>query len=102
MEKKALEKRMKTNPNNISNLSDNKSNMSNLNHAFIDRSRIDTSNMLDDGSILGSLKMELNSKSQSSKKLPLKQNFNDSFGPERGGALQEDKFEPKEDQILSG
>lgn len=56
--------RMNTNPNNISGLSDNKSA---LNQAFVDKSRIDTSNMMiNDHSFLGQLKNEpvdiLNSK----------------------------------------
>lgn len=63
MEKMNLNRRMNTNPNNISGLSDNKSA---LNQAFVDKSRIDTSNMMNDHSFLGQLKNEppdvLNSK----------------------------------------
>lgn len=60
MDKKRLTKksRIETNPNNLSALSDNRSVLGggNLNQAFIDKSRVDTSNLIaDDGNILGYL-----------------------------------------------
>lgn len=49
---------IKNNKTNMSGFSDMKNSNINLDQAFIDRSRIDTSNLMDDGSILGPLKNE--------------------------------------------
>lgn len=58
MDKKLLTKKSHNTAMNTSGISDNRSNLGNLNVAFIDKSRIDTSNMImDDGSILGGLQL---------------------------------------------
>ena len=58
LQKKKLVNKSGINLANASAISDMKSTNGNLDQAFIDKSRIDTSNMMDDGSILGPLKNE--------------------------------------------
>lgn len=124
MEKKQLTKKGNL---NLSTLTDNKTINPNLNQAFVDKSRIDTSNMImDDGSILGGLHLnksnistnecskwkwlmfENRRKEEIIKKLELqskeKQNQFDSFGPEHetDNPNTDPMFNAKEDLVLSG
>ena len=58
MDKKPLTKKKAKSNLNVSNISDNRSVTNPLNQGFIDKSRIDTSNVImDDGSILGGMQL---------------------------------------------
>ena len=60
MDKKQLTKKGKaaTNANNVSTLSENRSAISGMNQAFVDKSQVDTSNViLEDGNILAGLNL---------------------------------------------
>lgn len=116
---------------NNSRISDNKSMISDLNQAFVDKSRIDTSNLMDDGgSILGQLHLNKSNIStyecSRCKKLMFenqkqaqiisdlqklskeKQNLFDSFGAlrkeehEHTEESKEQKLDIKDDAVLSG
>ena len=111
-----------------SQMSDNKSAISDLNQAFIDKSRLDTSNMMvDDNSLLGGALQQLNKSNMSTnecsrcKKLMFenqkqakiiselqknskeKQNLFDSFGIiKNGNDNYEEQFDIHKDSVLSG